>query len=434
MGQIKAARQMSCMPTFFRRNLLFVLLLISQAGQVLASDLLPGVNVQSLLLLAKEHNPDFAAMRHEATAADARVLPAGALGNPRFRMELQDITRSGQQSPALFPSDTGSTFYSFTQDLPWAGKRDLRRDIAAQDAQAAQGRIQQTWSDLVLNIKTLFAQRYLIKATERLVGENLDLMLQLEKVLQVRYAGGLAAQQDITRIHVEHTGMRVELAALAGEWRQTQSRLNALLARPFDTPLAEPEQLPALPEPARLKFTELAERLRQGNPQLAVESARLHSAQKNRALSLKNRYPDFTVGINAMQRQGVVNEWGLMLELNVPIQGDVLRDQERESQAMLAAAQARQEAALNQALADLSDKLIALEAARQTAHLMTYSLLPQAELTWRAALAGYENGKADFASLLDAQRQIRQARLGQLKAQVDAQTRLAEIERLLGEE
>ena len=425
---------MSCMPTFFRRNLLFVLLLISQAGQVLASDLLPGVNVQSLLLLAKEHNPDFAAMRHEATAADARVLPAGALGNPRFRMELQDITRSGQQSPALFPSDTGSTFYSFTQDLPWAGKRDLRRDIAAQDAQAAQGRIQQTWSDLVLNIKTLFAQRYLIKATERLVGENLDLMLQLEKVLQVRYAGGLAAQQDITRIHVEHTGMRVELAALAGEWRQTQSRLNALLARPFDTPLAEPEQLPALPEPARLKFTELAERLRQGNPQLAVESARLHSAQKNRALSLKNRYPDFTVGINAMQRQGVVNEWGLMLELNVPIQGDVLRDQERESQAMLAAAQARQEAALNQALADLSDKLIALEAARQTAHLMTYSLLPQAELTWRAALAGYENGKADFASLLDAQRQIRQARLGQLKAQVDAQTRLAEIERLLGEE
>ncbi len=425
---------MSCMPTFFRRNLLFVLLLISQAGHVLASDLLPGVNVQSLLLLAKEHNPDFAAMRHEATAADARVLPAGALGNPRFRMELQDITRSGQQSPALFPSDTGSTFYSFTQDLPWAGKRDLRRDIAAQDAQAAQGRIQQTWSDLVLNIKTLFAQRYLIKATERLVGENLDLMLQLEKVLQVRYAGGLAAQQDITRIHVEHTGMRVELAALAGEWRQTQSRLNALLARPFDTPLAEPEQLPALPEPARLKFTELAERLRQGNPQLAVESARLHSAQKNRDLSLKNRYPDFTVGINAMQRQGVVNEWGLMLELNVPIQGDVLRDQERESQAMLAAAQARQEAALNQALADLSDKLIALEAARQTAHLMTYSLLPQAELTWRAALAGYENGKADFASLLDAQRQIRQARLGQLKAQVDAQTRLAEIERLLGEE
>jgi outer membrane protein TolC len=101
---------------------------------------------------------------------------------------------------------------------------------------------------------------------------------------------------------------------------------------------------------------------------------------------------------------------------------------------MLAAAQSRQEATTNQALADLSESLIALEAARQTEHLMTYSLMPQADLTWRAALAGYENGKADFATLLDAQRQIRQARLAQLKAQVEAQVRLAEIEKLLGED
>jgi outer membrane protein TolC len=49
-------------------------------------------------------------------------------------------------------------------------------------------------------------------------------------------------------------------------------------------------------------------------------------------------------------------------------------------------------------------------------------------------LAGYENGKGDFAALLDAQRQIRQAKLNQLKAQVDAQMRLADIERLLGED
>jgi outer membrane protein TolC len=122
------------------------------------------------------------------------------------------------------------------------------------------------------------------------------------------------------------------------------------------------------------------------------------------------------------------------VELNLPIQSDVLRAQQRESEAMLAAAQSRQEAAVSQALADLSDNLIALEAARQTEHLMTYSLMPQADLTWRAALAAYENGKADFATLLDAQRQIRQARLGQLKSQVEAQMRLAEIERLLGED
>jgi cobalt-zinc-cadmium efflux system outer membrane protein len=411
-----------------------ILVVLGTSGPLWADDALPGAEVGSLLALAKERNPDIAAMRHEVSAANERVLPAGALMNPRFKMELEDITKGGQQDPTLLPSDTGSARYTLSQDFPWSGKRDLKREMATQDIQVAQSREQQTWSDMAARIKSLFAQRYLVKATQQLVNENLNLMLQLEKVLQVRYATGLAAQQDITRIHVEHTGMRAELAALAGEWRQTQSRLNALLARPWDAPLAPPAALRPLPEPSKLDFNALSERVRRANPQLAVESARVRSAEKNRDLSFKSRYPDVTVGINAMQRQGSINEWGLMLELNLPLQGDVWRAQEREAQAMLAAAQARQEAALNQAQADLSDNLSALETARQTEHLMTYSLMPQADLTWRAALAGYENGKADFATLLDAQRQIRQARLGQLKAQVDAQMRLAEIEKLLGED
>ena len=40
----------------------------------------------------------------------------------------------------------------------------------------------------------------------------------------------------------------------------------------------------------------------------------------------------------------------------------------------------------------------------------------------------------DFATLLDAQRQIRQAKLNQVKAGVAAQMRLADIERIVGED
>jgi hypothetical protein len=47
------------------------------------------------------------------------------------------------------------------------------------------------------------------------------------------------------------------------------------------------------------------------------------------------------------------------------------------------------------------------------------ALLPQAELAFKAALAGYETGKLDFATLLDAQRQIRKAKQDRLKAQAE---------------
>ncbi|MGB8516405.1 MAG: TolC family protein [Gallionella sp.] len=49
-------------------------------------------------------------------------------------------------------------------------------------------------------------------------------------------------------------------------------------------------------------------------------------------------------------------------------------------------------------------------------------------------MSGYENGKIDFATLMSAQRQILQVRQQQLKAQLDAQSRLADVEKLLGEE
>ena len=62
------------------------------------------------------------------------------------------------------------------------------------------------------------------------------------------------------------------------------------------------------------------------------------------------------------------------------------------------------------------------------------SLQPQSEITFNSALAGYETGKVDFSTLLDAQRQIRLAKLSQIKAQTEMQIRLAEIEKITGED
>ena len=65
--------------------------------------------------------------------------------------------------------------------------------------------------------------------------------------------------------------------------------------------------------------------------------------------------------------------------------------------------------------------------------LISTRLLPQAELTLQAARVGYETGKVDFATVLDAQRQVRKAREDGIKARVEQVSRLADIERLTGE-
>ena len=101
---------------------------------------------------------------------------------------------------------------------------------------------------------------------------------------------------------------------------------------------------------------------------------------------------------------------------------------------MLGAAKERQQSIANNVMGELQETIAAYEAAVNQERLIADTLLPQAELTFRSALAGYENGKVDFATLLDAQRAIRLARQGQIKARVEQEVRLAEIERMIGEE
>jgi cobalt-zinc-cadmium efflux system outer membrane protein len=399
-----------------------------------SADKLLGSDLNGLLDYAREHNPELAAARHEADAAQQRSESADALPDPVLRTELMDITNQGTTGVRLLPSQTGGTRYLLMQSVPWYGKRDLQREVA--DAQAAQanGQAAASWSDLASRIKQTYAMHYYATASERLAQQTLSLLDGLEQSAQTRYANGIGQQQDVIQVQVEKTMLRGELIALQNERHHTHVRLNTLLARPVNAPLAEPAQLRALPQAAALDEQALLERLTARNPQLQIAAAQIESTEKSRKLAYSNRYPDFTLGVAPTQSGNAVKSWDLMVEFTIPLQQSSRRAQEYEAEAMLSATTARRQALLNQMQSDLAENLSALEAARQTETLIATRLLPQAELTWQSALAGYENGKVEFAMLIEAEKQVLKARQQQLQIQTDMQLRLADIEKLLGEE
>jgi outer membrane protein, heavy metal efflux system len=399
-----------------------------------AADAAIGGTVESLLEYARD-NPEYAAMLSESTAASQRIYPAGALPDPVFRTELQNVTNAGsERGPSLLPAQVGATKYTLMQTFPFWGKRDLRREIAEADAVQAQGRAAGTWAEIAGSIKVAFAKYYLAVRSEELTREIAELMQRLERVASARYENGLAPQQDVIRAQLELTAMRSELLALEGEREGLRATINALLARDVSAPLAAPVRLRAMPPPARLDPTALAARLRGRNPQVFVEEARIRSAEKSRELAYLNRYPDVTAGVSPMQMGSRIAEWELMFEVSIPLQQESRRRQESEAESMLAAARLRKQAVGNRLVGELQENVAALQSALRMEILTSTSLLPQSEATLQSALAGYENGKVDFATLLDAQRQIRKARVDRLKAQAEVQVRLAAIERLLGED
>jgi len=408
-------------------------LALSVAPAARAAEL--GANVESLLEHARAQSPELAAMRREADAAAERVQPAGALPDPMLRIELMDLDRSGEASrPSLLPSKVGETRYTYLQSLPYPGKRDLRREVASADLGQATARVDATWVGLATQIKTAYAQYYLAAGSERLAHEVVDLVTRLEQLAQARYAGGLVAQQDVVRAQLELTSMQSELIEFDSQKRQLRSRLNGLLSRGASEPLAEPATLRPWPALTTLDARALVQRASDGNPLLLAEAERLRGAESNRELTLRNRYPDFQVGITPAQMGSRISSWSVMLEMNIPLQQDARRAQEREAEAMVDAARSRRQALASELLGELGGNLAAIDAARRSVALIDQRLLPQSELSLRSAIAAYENGKVDFATLLDAERQIRKARQDRLRAEVEAQMRLAEIERIVGAE
>ena len=106
------------MPMRNRLSLGVVMVSLALSSMVYAQEVKLGSSVEGLLQAARERNPEIASMRFDADAAAERVVPAGALPDPKFSMELRDLTRMGERNPTLLPSSTCLTAQTWLALLP----------------------------------------------------------------------------------------------------------------------------------------------------------------------------------------------------------------------------------------------------------------------------------------------------------------------------
>lgn len=398
-----------------------------------ASSVAPlGATLDGLLRYAREHNPDLAVRRFEAQAARERIEPASALPDPRFEVELMDFTNTmnPERSPSLLPGQVGNTRYRIVQPLPFWGKRGLRGEVA--EALAGQAETQQEGSvrDVEARIKTAYARQFQATGQVRILRETLALLEAIEKLVLTRYGVGLVPQQDALRAQSELTSVKLEMVEAQRRQRDNAARLNALLARDGDAPLAEPARLPAAP--ASVSYRQLLEQISSDSPELSGERYGVVAATRSKELTWLNRYPDFAVGLTNNRPYNAADNWELMIGINIPLQQSSRRAQEREAERRLESAQTRVVAAETRLAGRLGEALAAFDANRDKAALLRDTLLPQASATFAAAQSGYESGRVNFNTLLDAERQILRTRLALLDAEVETALRLAELEQLAG--
>ena len=384
-----------------------------------------GATVESVLAVGRQLNPALRAAALETSAAAAKADGADALDDPVISDSYQYY-----RNPNVFSGHA----IMVTQAFPLWGKRSLRREAALADLDAMRGRERAARDALDERIKVAFAHYYV---ASRAVAVNRDVIAVaggMRAAAEVRYGAGQGDQAAVIKALGEETAVEIEAARLEGDRAAAREVLNALIARSANAPLAEPLRLRPVPA-ADLAIASLVERARGGSPALAASGAEVDAARTRTTLAEKAWYPDLTIGAGPLiqtnnRPPGVAATVGL----NIPLPWGKEASEQQAATAQLGAAKQRYEAALLDIQSALGEALARLKAARQADALVARKALPEARAGLKSITADYAQGRGDLSPALDAQHRVHDLELKLLQLQLDEQTMLAAIERLIGGE
>ena len=297
---------------------------------------------------------------------------------------------------------------------------------------ASRGRERAAQDELDERIKVAYAQYFLLTRGAAVNREVGALGRRMRGAAAARYGQGGGDQLAVIQALGEETAAKTEAIRLEGARAAARARLNTLVGRPADMPLADPAQPRPLPaKPPMLAV--LAERARAGNPTLSSSNAAIAAARTRSTLADKAWYPDVTVGAGPLiQTNNRPVGFAATVGLNIPLPWGRGAAGQREAAAQLGASQQRYEATRLEIEGALGEAIARLRAARATELLLRREAIPQARAAFQAVLAGYGQGRGELTAAITAERQMHDVELRLLQAQLDAQVELAAIERLVG--
>jgi outer membrane protein TolC len=383
-----------------------------------------------LIAIARQMSPELAVAALESDAANAKIVGADSLPDPKLQWQAMDIPRSdATYLPGRLPR-TDKLFIE--QDFPLWGKRDLKREIAVANSRKAAELKKVVENELVARVKIAYAQYHQIHQAMDLDHELLPRLAAIAKLAGLRYGQGVGRQQDVTGAEIEKTELVAELTRLDADRRKAKVRLNTLLGRETNAPISEVSELRIIPP--NLDLADLTDHAQRFSPDLKAQAADIDAAEHGSELAEKSWYPDIGVTVGAVKANGRFDGYETMLEINIPIRGD-LRDSEiGEAKAMAGAAKSKLRAKSLEIESQMTDAYWNLVAAQRMEKLMVESSLPQAQIGFESAVHGYELGKGEFIMVLSAEQQWRKTHLTHLQIQLEQQIGLAEIEKLSGGE
>ena len=389
---------------------LAVCALLALASQVPAQQGEPGhLTLDQAVQTALAANPHLAAVTARAEAlqtvpSQARTLPDPVLGLNAMNLPVDSFNLHQEPMTQLQ--------LTFSQMIPYPGKRQLMADAAGFEAEAGLAHVEDVRLELSGQVRAAWWRLFQHDRALEIVGQNTRLMRDVIQIAQARYEVGDGLQQDVLLAQLELSRLLEREMRLNGMRSRAETALGALLDRPAGRPIVLPPEpgnmvLPDIPADEELVRAAVADR-----PALAAQQAMMGAARARLSLAELNLRPNLMVGAGYGVRQGDdpfrggkrPNFLSLMFGVTVPLYAESKQRKAIEQQSHEVS---RQEFSYDDALRSIRAAIAGhradYESAREQVTLLESAIIPQAQHTAASMLAGYRVNEVDFLNVVNSQ-------------------------------
>lgn len=390
-----------------------------------------------LILVAFESSPDIEAAKATLRQAQENARVPGSAWAP-------SITAKGSSTAVGFSAAAIGQTYSdvftlSTEQLNVSYPLDffgtpLKVKVAAAQAQDQRFQLEAAYLTLSSNIVVAAIQeaslRAQIEATQSLITTKRRILQLIERQVEL----GGATLSDVLTQKSALAQTETQLPPLRGNLAQQRSLLRMLAGRFPNAPLGEQFSFDELRLPDELPVS-LPSSLVEQRPDIRSSEAQLRASAAQVGIAIANMLPQISLSGSAgriwLGSLGFPI-WDYGISVSIPIfDGFKLIHQRRAADAGLEAATARYRSAVLHAFRNVADTLQALQSdAEAVAAQRAVEKLAAESL--RVAETQYRTGSGSVLTLLNAQSQFEQARIGLIQAKARRLTDTAALYQALG--
>lgn len=387
------------------------------------------LDLSGLIAEALTRNPEIQAVRQQWAAASHRITQARSLDDPTLSVQWWNAPESFNLG------QSANTIIGLSQKFPFPGKLALKEDVASRSAEITEQALRAKERDLTARLKQAYYDLFLAYKAIQIHHEQIDLLTQFLEIAIAKFRTGKGSQVDVLKAQVELSTLHQQLPVLEQRRETAQANVNTLVNRDPRFPLGLPQE----PHTERFakELDELFQMAAEARPEVKAAGLAVQRNEHARALAHRQYYPDVTVAVQRFQNYQANDGFGAIMAINLPFAFWTKPKYDagvQEAAAAVATARADLQTVENLTRFQIRDMLAKVRASWEVALLYRTTVLPQAEESVAAARAGYRTGRTSFLDLIEADRALRDFQLAYWRALVERESRLAELEQVVGTE